>query len=140
MTLVILGVFLVMAAATVGLVNRQFKEIVNQEQEEQAFQIAEAGVSYGVWLFDNGLVDYQNPQGVTDYEVTDETKEPPVVLGTFDLTFATLYYTQPSGPVAVKVTSVGEDAVLTARKQTIEAVIQSDDLDTFRVIEWDHKP
>lgn len=147
-TLVILVVFLVMMVATVGLVNRQFHEIVGQEQEEQAFQISEAGVSYALWLLDNDLVDYKSPQGVTDYQVIDETKEPKEVLGTFDLTFETLSFVEPIGPATIKVKSIGEDAVLTKRKQTIEAVIQSDSdpedpadqLEVWRVIEWDHKP
>lgn len=140
MTLVILAVFLVMMVATAALISRQFKQIVGQEQEEQAFQIAEAGVSYGVWLLDNNLVDYKNPQGITDYVVIDETKEPSEVLGTFDLTFETLNFAEPDGPLAVRVKSVGKDAVLVQRKQTIEAVIHSSDLDDFQVIEWDHKP
>ena len=140
MTLVILGVFLIMAAATVGLINRQFHAIVGQEQEEQAFQIAEAGVDYTVWLMDNGLIDYQNPQPVAGYQVTDQTQDPAEVLGTFDLSFSVTSYGGPAGPVAMRVVSVGTDAVLLERKQTIEAVVASDDLDTFRVVEWDHKP
>lgn len=140
MTLVILGVFLIIMAATVRLINRQFHEIVGQEQEEQAFQIAEAGVSYAVWLMDSGLVDYQDPQPVVGYQVTDQTKDPVEVLGTFDLSLDVIYYAGPAGPSAVRVTSTGTDAVLVKRTQTIEAVVQSDDLDTFRVIEWDHKP
>lgn len=140
MTLVILGVFLIMAAASVGLVNRQFHAIVDQEQEEQAFQVAEAGVNYAVWLMDNGLVDYQDPQPVEGYQVTDQTKDPAEVLGTFDLDLEVISYTASTGPVAVRAVSIGKDAVLVGRLQTIEAVIQSDDLDIFRVIEWDHKP
>lgn len=140
MTLVILGVFLVLMMATMGLISRQYKEIVGQEQEEQAFQISEAGISYGLWLMDAGLFDYASPPVIQNYAVTDETKDPAEVLGTFDLAFEVLSYGGVAGPAAVKVTAVGEDAVLVNRKQTIEAVIQSDDLDTFRVIEWDHKP
>ena len=148
MTLVILMVFVIMALATAALISRQFNQIVGQEQEEQAFQISEAGVSYALWLLDNGLVDYKNPQGITDYEVIDETKNPKEVLGTFDLTFETISFVEPQGPATLKVKSVGEDAVLTKRKQTIEAVLRSeadaeepeDKLEIWRVIEWDHKP
>lgn len=140
MTLVILGVFLVMAMATVGLISRQFHEIVGQEQEEQAFQIAEAGVNYAAWLMDNGLVSYQSPQPVLGYKVTDETKTPSPELGTFDLSFQVVTYGGPTGPVSVRVTSVGKDAVLLNRSQTIEAVIESTDLDTFKITLWDHKP
>ena len=140
MTLVILVVFLVLMVGTAALISRQFNQIVGQEQEEQAFQIAEAGVNYAVWVFDNNLIDYADPQPVMDYEVTDQTREPAEVLGTFDLTFSTLSQSGTSGPVAVKVVSVGKDAVLINRKQTIEAIISSEDLDTFRIVEWDHKP
>lgn len=148
MTLVILMVFVVMALATAAIISRQFNQIVGQEQEEQAFQISEAGVDYAVWLLDQGLVDYNSPQGVQDYQVIDETREAREVLGTFDLTFETVRFTAPNGPVTMRVKSVGEDVVLVNRKQTIEAVIQSDSeadepenkLEVFRVIEWDHKP
>lgn len=139
MTLVILSVFMIMMAAAAGLINRQFNQVVGQEQEEQAFQIAESGVSYALWLMDEELVDFNSPQGITDYEVQDQTVDPPEVLGTFDLTFQTLSFT-PGQSVAIRVVAEGEDLVLTTRKQTIEATIQSDDLDNFRVIEWDHKP
>lgn len=139
LTMVVLGMFLVMAIASAALINRQFNQVVNQEQEEQAFQIADAGVNYAIWLMDQGLVDFNNPAPVSDYEVKDQTETPPVVLGTFDLTFQTIQFT-PGESVAVRITSVGEDASLTSRRQTIEAVIQSDDLDDFRVVEWDHKP
>lgn len=139
MTLVILGVFMIMMAASAGLINRQFNQVVGQEQEEQAFQIAEAGVSYALWLMDQDLVDFNNPQGITGYEVKDQTVEPPEVLGTFDLTFQTIAFT-PGASVSIRVVAEGEDAVLTTRKQTIEAVIHSDNLDDFRVVEWDHKP
>lgn len=139
MTLVILAVFVVMALATTSLISRQFNEIARQEQEEQAFQIAEAGVHYAVWLLDNDLIDYTSPQGISDYAVTDQTKEPPEVLGTFDLEFTVLQH-EAKGPAAVKVKATGEDLVLINRRQVIEAVIQSDDLDTFRVVEWDHTP
>lgn len=139
MTLVILGVFAIIMAGSAALINRQFNQVVGQEQEEQAFQIAESGVSYALWLMDQGLVDFANPQSIADYEVKDQTVDPPEVLGTFDLTFQTLSFT-PGGPVAIRVVAEGEDLVLKERKQTIEATIQSDDLDDFRVVEWDHKP
>lgn len=149
-TLVILAVFVVMAMAAAALVNRQFHEVAGQEQEEQAFQIAEAGVDYATWLLDQGLVDFANPQPITDYEVTDHTQDPPEVLGTFTATFETIQYTPPGGPAVMRVVSVGKDTVLVNRTQTIEAVIQSevdpsedepeDKLELWRVIEWDHKP
>lgn len=139
MTLVILGMFVVMAVGTMALINRQFKEIVGQEQEEQAFQIAEAGVHYALWLLDNGLIDYADPQEIEDYEVTDDTQDPPVVIGSFDLEFETESYTAGTGPAAVKVTATGKDAVIN-RPQKIEATIYSGDLDDFVVVEWDHRP
>lgn len=140
MTLVVLGMFLIMMVATAGLISRQFRQIAVQEQEEQAFQIAEAGVNYAVWLMDNNLVDYDSPQPIQNYAVTDETQAPPEVLGTFDLNFNVLSYVGQTGPAAVRVVSVGKDAVLLQQTQIIEAVIQSDNLDTFRIVEWDHKP
>lgn len=139
MTMVILGVFMVMMAGAAGLINRQFNQVVGQEQEEQAFQIAEAGVNYALWLMDQDLVDFNNPQPITNYEITDATVEPPEVLGTFDLTFQTIAFA-PGASVSIRVVAEGEDLVLKERKQTIEAVIHSDDLDQFRVVEWDHRP
>jgi len=140
MTLVILGLFMVMMLATTALINRQFKEIVGQEQEEQAFQIAEAGVSYTLWLLGNGLIDFANPRGISDYAVTDHTKDPPEVLGTFDLEFTIEVHDPVNGRVALRAVSTGTDQELTDRKQVIEVVIYSDDLDIFNVVEWDHKP
>ena len=139
-TLVILAMFLVMAVATVGLINRQFKQIVGQEEADQAFQTAEAGINYASWLLDNGLVDYHDPQPIQGYQVTDQTKNPPLVLGTFDLTFSVISYAGPLGPAAVRVVSVGKSAVPLPRPETIEAVIASKDMDTFRITQWDHKP
>src|SRR5687767_4273055 len=109
MALVILIVFAIMAMASAALISRQFHEVVGQEQEEQAFQIAEAGIDYGVWLLDQRVVDYANPQPIMDYEVTDWTKEPPEVLGTFDVTFQSIQFTPPNGPAVMKIISVGED-------------------------------
>ena len=154
MVLVTLAVFVVMAIAVVGIVNRQFHEVVGQEQEEQAFQIAEAGIDYVVWLLDQHLVDLENPQPITDYEVVDFTKDPSEVLGKFTVTIETVRYTPPNGPAVMRLVSVGRDAVLINRTQTIEAVIQSeadpsepippgnepDQLEVWRIIEWDHKP
>lgn len=139
MMLVIFTMFLVFVIATAGLVSRQFHVIVDQEQEEQAFQLADAGVNYAVWLLQNNLVNLASPAGVNDHEITDFTKNPEELIGTFDLSFAT-QSGAASGPVLVNVTSVGEDAVKKDRKQTIDARLYSADRAAYAIIGWNHRP
>lgn len=50
MTLFIFGMFLVMMIAAIGYVNRQFKQVANQKEIEQGFQVAESGVDYTLFL------------------------------------------------------------------------------------------
>lgn len=137
LSMVLLGAFVVMFIAAATLINRQFHQITQQEQEEQAFQVAEAGVFYALWFIDQDLLDLSNPGNVTDYEVTDPTTDPAEVIGNFDLTF-TVRNNEVGGPVTVDIVSVGEDAVLSELKQTIRATIHSRDGDDFRIVEWRH--
>lgn len=50
MTLFIFGMFLIMMIAAIGYVSRQFKQVANQKEIEQGFQVAESGVDYTLFL------------------------------------------------------------------------------------------
>lgn len=140
MTLVILGLFLTMMVAAMALISRQFHEIVGQEQEEQAFQVAEAGVHYSLWLISNGLLNLDNPAAITGHEVRDiRPQGANEVIGTFDVTFSV----QKGGagqPTSISLVSTGRDVVLVDRTQVIAAVIYAEEGEKFSIISWDHQP
>lgn len=55
MMLVILGMMAVIAGSTILFVSRQYNQTVRQEQEEQAFHLAEAGVNFIVFSLNQSV-------------------------------------------------------------------------------------
>lgn len=139
-TLIMLGMFMTIMIASVGLIGRQFNRLVVGEQEEQAFQSAEAGVHYALWLLGNDLVDLDDPQPVSDFEITDDTLDPPETIGIFDITFE---IDKPEGldfPLSASVTSVGQDPVLLGQQATVTASVYSPDGNTYVITNWHRQP
>lgn len=126
----LLLVFLIILGASVRAVSRQARETTNQVQEEQAFHLAEAGVQYTLWLLDpdgGGYLPAALPP-VTAHPVIDAAGK---TVGTFFLVFSN------GQPDSVTVTSIGKDAVIMNRCQTIVADIAASD-GVYRVVSWDH--
>lgn len=131
MLLVILGMVAVISGATILFVNRQFTQTVNQEQEEQAFHVAEAGVNVIIFGLNEsvftteGLVQLETLMG----EVTGS--------GSYTLTFSPVNGSLPGQNV--RVLSHGRD---TTGKfcQALEVVIHRTDeaRQQFVVDQWDH--
>jgi len=147
LVLVLLIVFIVMMSATLRYVIRQSHETVDQEQEEQAFNAADAGISYALWLLNPNLHDpdinpfdirqmAQNPHDtvVTNHPVQDDNG---MLIGTF--TFDDLNSVQP-GHNYMNFRSIGQDAVLTDRCQAIRATLREVvSGEPYVVVSWDHQ-
>lgn len=121
---------------------RQNNAVVRQEQEEQSFQLSEAGVNYVLHLLNNGLctpaeLNASEPviQSVVDVSVQGSG----AFMGTYELAFDV----QPAGSGTVtSVQAIGYDINVQRECQLIEAKIESFDgvLGTkYRVKSWDHK-
>ncbi|MGH9856910.1 MAG: hypothetical protein ACRD4B_03600 [Acidobacteriota bacterium] len=140
MMMVIFGMFAVMLAASVAFINRQFHQTVDQEREELAFHMAEAGVQYTLFLLNDGVHNTETllQQG----ELLEQSLygiqyvENP---GIYNLYFASL-----SGADAgqgLRVVSVGLDTGQ-QQCQTIVAEIRrfSSQEAAYALSAWDHRP
>ncbi|MDP3997957.1 MAG: hypothetical protein U1C49_01340 [Candidatus Andersenbacteria bacterium] len=110
MTMVFVFMFAVIFIALTGLVNRTYHESVIQAQDEEAFQIAEAGLNYARWRLAHNPENYASETR----EVNDQLAGS---LGEYDVSF-----TEPTtGSTAVTITSVGQTAALPHREVTLKA-------------------
>jgi hypothetical protein len=138
LAIVVLGSFAVIMLAWLAFANRQNHEIVNQEQEEQSFHVAEAGVHYALFLLVKNVctpaeLDSNEP---VRRKVLNQSGE---VMGIYDLKFENTPY---DDGVRTKVTAVGYDFAKPNRCQGVEATLKSffGALGTFYTIEtWDQK-
>jgi Tfp pilus assembly protein PilX len=125
--------------AGVGLLNTQFHQTTNQEQEEKAFEAADAGLHYTLWMLNKANVAPATLPGQTvTQQVTDPASNE--TIGSFTLTFTV----QPvNGFNEVTVTSLGRDLVMN-RRQTIVGKVQEYDLGGgtrgYFIKSWDHQP
>lgn len=135
--LVMLGVFFALLSSASYFINRQFKETLFQEQEEQAFHVAEAGVHYVLFLLSSGA---QTPQSLLEagsitQSVHDQTTG--AKTGKYVLAFSPLGSPVESGQ-GVAVESTGWD-VSNRRCQIINArVALGAGSGAFGISSWDH--
>lgn len=88
MTLFIFGMFLIMMIAAISYVSRQFKQVANQKEIEQGFQVAESGVDYTLFLLRSSVKTISD---LLASEPITQTVNSPLGkgnVGSFTLTFA----------------------------------------------------
>jgi Tfp pilus assembly protein PilX len=135
MMLVIFSLFVVMLLAGMRLISLQFRQAVDQEQRNQAFQVAEAGVQYSVWLLNEAEVPYGSLTPITDHEVQDPGSGE--VIGTFTVEYTT---DTSNGPVIVTATSTGQDALRSDFRETVVARLRREASGKFSLLTWHHLP
>lgn len=118
MTLFLLVVFVVIMTAWAQFASRQAHTVTNQEQEEQAFAVAEAGIERSLFLLNSGV--HEPDTMISNGSIVDEVINPETgeVTGTYVLSFS-------GGGTTLNVTSVGYDFIQAERCQEIDAVIET---------------
>ncbi len=136
-TLMFLVILLVVVTAWLNFAVRQSHQVVDQEQEEQAFHIAEAGVEYTLFLLNSGTYAPTGliSEGSLVRAVSDSSGN---IIGAAELSF------QPGGAgVPLKVSSLGHDLTVERRCQLITA--EAADMTgavggtRYYVRSWDHE-
>lgn len=120
-----LAVFVVMATALTGVIAQQRRQAALQEAEEQAFNVAEAGINYGIW--------YLNAGGGEAFFDGKEVHEPPVN-GKFSLV---IVRGPEPGPDFVLI-SAGFVEHLRERCQKIDAEVTQQPNGIFTLTRWVH--
>lgn len=131
--LMLMIVFIVIVSATLRYVVRQSHETVDQEQEEQAFNIADSGVSYVLWLLNpepDGMAKLPGDIVTITQTVRDEADNE---IGNFTIDNIVADTSE------IKFTSTGKDKVLTDRCQVINVELKQLVADEpYIVTGWDH--
>lgn len=127
---VFLVIFAIMLMASLQYVTRQSHETIIQEQEEQAFAAAEAGLHQALWLLNSGG---QTPLNLAatevDEEVTNSTGE---VLARYKLKFS------DERDDHIRVESFGRDAAVPSVCQVVRADIDKVAAGGFVISSWEH--
>ncbi len=136
LVMLMLILFVMIMAASVRFIARQSQQTVLQEQEEQAFEIADAGINYALWLlgeagggFTPQEIVANPPASATDHVVRTATGG---TVGEFDLVFG------PACSEWVQVRSFGYDQIKTELCQVIDAQINRFASGDLRITRWDH--
>lgn len=137
MTLVFFVVFLVIATAWLSFAARQSHEVADQEQEEQAFQIGEAGIERTLFFLNSGVYTPDDLLGLSTPLVGVVQDGSGKVMGSYELTFA------GAGGGSVTVTALAHDIEVEKRCQRVVAAIDSmtgalADTAEYYVRSWDH--
>jgi len=119
MTLVFFVVFLVIATAWLSFAVRQSHEVTDQEQEEQAFQIGEAGIERTLFFLNSGVYTQDDLAGLSAPVVGVVQDKSGKTMGSYELTFDVA----GSGPLTV--TALAHDIELEKRCQRVVADIES---------------
>ena len=136
LVLVLMIVFIVIATYSLRFIVRQSHEIINQENEEQAFWAADSGVSYAAWLLAPGGGNISpnqivNADGITDHIITDDLGR---MVGMFDLVDIV------SGDQTIELRSVGFGTAAINSCQTIAAELrQLRAGDPYVITQWNHE-
>ena len=136
--MVMMIVFVTMAAYALRFVVRQSHETINQEQEEQAFWIADSGVSYVAWLLDpsggnKAPGDILGLPSITNHVVTDDLGQ---TIGSFSL----VDIVTVAGTNSIQLRSIGKDQVLTDRCQSIAVELRQLEVGgSYVVTQWNHQ-
>lgn len=136
LVLLMLLVFVIISVAAVRFIARQSTQGVLQEQEEQAFGIADAGVNYTLWLLASTGGNFSPPNLVAappaatrNHPVTNHEGQ---VVGTFDLWFG------PACPDSLAFRAVGYDVLKRDLCQVIDASAVRFATGWYRVTTWNH--
>lgn len=136
LVLFMLLVFVIISAASMRIIARQANQTTLQEQEEQAFEIADAGVNYVLWLLSTTGGNLTPPQllaappaSATNHPVTDRNNQ---VIGKFNLFFG------PACSDALTFRAVGYDQIKTNLCQVIDAKVQRFVSGEYKLVKWDH--
>ncbi|MFH1354369.1 MAG: Calx-beta domain-containing protein [bacterium] len=137
MTLMFFVVFLVIATAWLGFAVRQSHEVTDQEQEEQAFQVGEAGVERTLFFLNSGVYTPDDLLGLSSPLVGVVQDAAGHIMGSYELTFA------GAGGGSVTVTALAHDLEVENRCQRIVADIESmtgalADTTEYYARSWDH--
>jgi hypothetical protein len=144
MTLVMFGMFSIVTISVIGFINAQQHAVSEQEQREQAFGLAEAGVHYTLWALESGTYDPQALKAQTT-PVVQQVNDPNTkkLLGDFTLTFGV---TGAVGSEIVTVASVGHDATRNNLCATVIGQLQRAGASTdgttipYKIIGWNRQP
>lgn len=137
LVLVMMIVLAVILAASMQFIARQSHQTIVQEQEEQAFAAAEAGIQHVLWLLhpDGGgytvdTLHSSQPASLRDHPLTTAGGD---VLAYFTVTTQT-----PTGG-RLKTRSEGRDASLQALCQTIDVEVAQVG-SAVSLVSWNHRP
>lgn len=143
MVLILTAMVIAFLVSGVLLSGRQYNATVEQEQEEQSFHAAEAGIHYVLFLLNN---DFSTENEFTLVEKgfwprqTVYQQDTNMELGTYDLLFAPLPNSIPNQGKGFTVYSLGRD-LRGKRCQLIRAEMQR--VSTLEVVYgitiWDHQ-
>lgn len=139
MVLAMLLAFIIIFASSIQWIARQSRATVDQEQEEQAFGLADTGVNYTIWLLTPlprgaGLAPSElliNPPAATENHAI--TGDDGAVLGFFSIDYLT------SDADQITLTSVGWDAIRPDICQAVDATLKRFANGAFRVTSWHHR-
>ncbi|MEX1997961.1 MAG: PilX N-terminal domain-containing pilus assembly protein [Candidatus Andersenbacteria bacterium] len=144
LVLILLVVFVIIMTASVRFIARQSTQTANQEQEEQAFEIADAGINYTLWLLDSEGGNFTpeqleaGPDGggppTADTENHLIHNDQSELIGRFSLDFSDA--DNVAGVLTVRAT--GKDEIKPDLCQVIEAKVQKDANGEYRLYRWDH--
>lgn len=137
MMLVFFVVFLVIAAAWLSFAVRQSHEVTDQEQEEQAFQVAEAGVERALFFLNSGVYTPDDLLGLSSPLVGVVQDAAGDIMGSYELTFS------DTGGASLTVTALAHDLEIENRCQRIVADIEAmtgalADTAEYYARSWDH--
>jgi len=133
LVLIIMIVFVVMMTYTLRFIVRQSHETINQTQEEQAFGVADSGVSYAYWLLDPAGGNYipATFPAIIDHVVTDDLGQQ---IGTFS------FVDVATGTGFVQLRSIGKDASLVDKCQSIAIELrQLQAGEPYMITQWNHQ-
>lgn len=119
MTLVFFVVFLVIATAWLSFAVRQSHEVTDQEQEEQAFQIGEAGIERTLFFLNSGVYTQDDLVELSVPLVGVVQDRSGNTMGSYELTF------DVAGSGLITVTALAHDIEVTGRCQRVVADIES---------------
>lgn len=127
---VFLVIFAIMLMASLQYVTRQSHETIIQEQEDQAFAAAEAGIHQALWLLNSGTeTPLTLATTVVENDVTNSTSE---VLARYNLTFSDVRSDH------IRVESFGRDAAAPQVCQVVRADIDQAAAGGFVISSWEH--
>lgn len=136
LVVLMLLVFAIIAGASIRFIARQSNQTVQQEQEEQAFEIADAGANYVLWLLSASggnksplSLVASPPPSTRDHAIANQAGQS---IGKFDLFFG------PACPDSLSFRSVGYDQIKTNLCQVVDGTAKLFSNGEYRLIKWDH--